>query len=91
GTPRPTYYQRYPAAKGLFTPDLSRSEIENCSTEQLVTTSHNTIAYNGYQISQVINRRDSPALTQNYNTRLLYISDHGEPLGQSGLYLHGPS
>lgn len=89
GSHGPTYYQRYPAEKRLFTPDCPRSDIENCSTEQLVNTYDNTIAYTDYVISKVINRLDAPALTQKYNTSLLYISDHGESLGESGLYLHG--
>lgn len=89
GSHGPTYYQRYPDEKRLFAPDCPRSDIENCSTEQLVNTYDNTIAYTDYVISKVINRLDAPALTQEYNTSLLYISDHGESLGESGLYLHG--
>lgn len=89
GSHGPTYYQRYPEDKRLFTPDCPRSDIENCSTEQLVNTYDNTIAYTDYVIAKVIAKLNAPALTQEYNTSLLYVSDHGESLGESGLYLHG--
>ncbi|MGL4735379.1 MAG: phosphoethanolamine transferase, partial [Enterovibrio sp.] len=89
GSHGPTYYLRYPAEQRLFTPDCQRSDIENCSAEQLINTYDNTIAYTDFVISKVINKLNDSELEQKYNTNLLYISDHGESLGESGLYLHG--
>lgn len=89
GSHGPTYYLRYPKDKRPFLPDCQRSDIENCTSEQLINTYDNTIAYTDYVISQVIERLSSQALIEKYNTNLLYISDHGESLGESGLYLHG--
>lgn len=38
-------------------------------------------------ISQLIHKLKS--YSDKYNTALFYISDHGESLGEDGLYLHG--
>ncbi|WMC11582.1 phosphoethanolamine--lipid A transferase [Oceanimonas pelagia] len=87
GSHGPTYYQRYPAEFAHFTPDCRRSDIQNCSARELVNTYDNTLYYSDYIISRVLT-----ALKQHsneWNTGLLYLSDHGESLGESGLYLHG--
>ena len=89
GSHGPTYYLRYPKDKRPFLPDCQRSDIENCTSEQLINTYDNTIAYTDYVISQVIERLNSKVLAEEYNTNLVYVSDHGESLGESGLYLHG--
>ncbi len=87
GSHGPTYYQRYPAKFAHFTPDCQRSDIQNCSARELVNTYDNTIYYSDYIISQVLN--ELKQRQDNWNTGLVYLSDHGESLGESGLYLHG--
>ncbi len=86
GSHGPTYYRRYPEKDTKFLPDCPRSDIQNCSTEQLTNTYDNTIAYTDLVLSKLIN------LLQNNHAddkALLYVSDHGESLGEKGLYLHG--
>ncbi|MCG7587072.1 phosphoethanolamine transferase, partial [Photobacterium sp. OFAV2-7] len=87
GSHGPTYYQRYPEDKRFFTPDCPRSDIENCSQEEIINTYDNTILYTDFVISQTITKLKQ--LEDKYNTALFYISDHGESLGENGLYLHG--
>ncbi|WP_133011345.1 phosphoethanolamine transferase [Marinomonas flavescens] len=87
GSHGPTYYLRYPKAQQKFSPDCQTSEIEDCSIDQIVNTYDNTIVYTDYVISQAIDKLK--ALSDQYNTALFYISDHGESLGENGLYLHG--
>ncbi len=87
GSHGPTYYLRYPGEHRHFSPDCSRSDIENCSQEQLVNTYDNTIRYTDYVLSKMI--RKLTEYNEQYNTVLLYVSDHGESLGEKGLYLHG--
>lgn len=86
GSHGPTYYKRYPNSHQKFTPDCQRSDIQNCSQEQLVNTYDNTIAYTDFVISKVVAQLDS--LAPQYKTSMLYVSDHGESLGESGVYLH---
>ncbi|MDC5856326.1 phosphoethanolamine transferase [Vibrio europaeus] len=87
GSHGPTYFQRYPQEMGVFQPDCQRADIENCSHEQLVNTYDNTIRYTDFVLSQTIEHLKS--LQDRYNTALLYVSDHGESLGEDGVYLHG--
>lgn len=87
GSHGPTYYRRYPAADRVFLPDCPRSDIENCSNEELVNTYDNTIRYTDKVLSQLIAKLKT--LESQYNVGLVYLSDHGESLGAMGLYLHG--
>ncbi|WP_336080614.1 phosphoethanolamine transferase [Thalassospira sp. CH_XMU1448-2] len=87
GSHGPTYYKRYPDTQRAFAPDCPRSDIENCSTQELVNTYDNTIRYTDYVVAQLIAKLKS--YQDRYNTVLLYVSDHGESLGGGGLYLHG--
>lgn len=86
GSHGPTYYQRYPATFRRFTPDCQQSDIQNCSNEALINTYDNTIAYTDYVLGEIIEVLKHSGID---NTQLLYVSDHGESLGESGLYLHG--
>ncbi|RJX70988.1 phosphoethanolamine--lipid A transferase [Vibrio sinensis] len=87
GSHGPTYYKRYPKNHAKFLPDCERADIENCSIEQIVNTYDNTILYTDYVLNQLINKLK--ALETQYNTALIYVSDHGESLGENGLFLHG--
>lgn len=89
GSHGPTYFKRYPGDKRLFKPDCQRSDIQNCSQEQLVNTYDNTIAYTDFVLSKVISELSELSENDNIETSLLYVSDHGESLGESGVYLHG--
>ena len=87
GSHGPTYFKRYPEKHKKFTPDCSRSDIQNCSAEELTNAYDNTITYTDFVLSQVI--KQLKRLPNEINTSMLYISDHGESLGESGIYLHG--
>ena len=87
GSHGPSYYLRYPQNMAYFKPDCLRSDIENCSQEELVNTFDNTIRYTDWVLAEAI--KTLQGMDKNYNTVLLYLSDHGESLGENGLYLHG--
>ncbi|MFM5591533.1 phosphoethanolamine transferase [Aeromonas veronii] len=87
GSHGPTYFRRYPASERVFMPDCPRSDIENCSNEELVNTYDNTIRYTDKVVGLLIDKLKS--LESQYDVGLIYLSDHGESLGAMGLYLHG--
>ncbi|GHE92442.1 phosphoethanolamine transferase [Thalassotalea profundi] len=89
GSHGPTYYRRYPEKNRIFTPDCQRSDIQNCTQNELVNTYDNTIAYTDYVLSRVIDELNSLSELNDVETSMLYISDHGESLGESGVFLHG--
>lgn len=87
GSHGPTYYQRYPQNKTLFKPACERSDIENCSDQEIVNVYDNSIAYTDYVLAETITLLMQ--YQEEYNVALFYLSDHGESLGENGLYLHG--
>lgn len=87
GSHGPTYYLRYPPEHRKFVPDCQRSDIQNCSDEELTNTYDNTILYTDYIVAEVVKRLEKQS--SNFNTSMVYLSDHGESLGENGMYLHG--
>lgn len=87
GSHGPTYFERYPETHRFFVPDCPRSDIENCTNEELVNTYDNTIRYTDFVLSEMIKKLKE--YSDKYRTILFYVSDHGESLGEYGLYLHG--
>ena len=89
GSHGPTYYRRYPKKSAQFLPDCQRSDIQNCSQEALLNTYDNTIAYTDFVLSKIIQQLEGASRQHDINTNMLYVSDHGESLGENGVYLHG--
>lgn len=87
GSHGPGYYQRYPDQFRVFQPSCDTNRIESCSTESLENVYDNTIIYTDYVLNKAIDILQS--LDSSYETSLLYISDHGESLGEDRFYLHG--
>ncbi len=86
GSHGPTYYKRYPDKFKLFTPTCDSANLQDCTQEQIINSYDNTIAYTDYVISSVIDiLKQNPQL----QASMLYVSDHGESLGENNLYLHG--
>lgn len=87
GSHGPAYYKRYPESFEKFTPVCKTSHLEACTEEQINNAYDNTILYSDYFLSRVIELLKQNVST--YKTALLYVSDHGESLGEKGVYLHG--
>jgi lipid A ethanolaminephosphotransferase len=87
GSHGPSYYRRVPAEHTTFTPTCATERIEKCTGEQIVNAYDNTIVYTDYILANLIDRLKQ--FQQQFDTVLIYISDHGESLGEKGLYLHG--
>lgn len=83
----PDYFNRLPASAYRFTPVCTNNALQNCTPEALNNAFDNTIGYT----DQFLNNTIEWLKTQHadYNTALIYLSDHGESLGEKGLYLHG--
>jgi lipid A ethanolaminephosphotransferase len=87
GSHGPTSYKRYPEKFKQVTPVCATSELQNCSQAEIVNAYDNTILYTDYFLSQVIAFLKQHA--DEYNGAMLYVSDHGESLGENNIYLHG--
>lgn len=87
GNHGPAYYKRYPRAFRKFTPECETNELADCSKEEIDNAYDNAILYTDYFLNKVIE-----LLKQNdetFETSMLYVSDHGESLGENNVYLHG--
>jgi lipid A ethanolaminephosphotransferase len=87
GNHGPAYFRRYPAAFRRFEPACESTEFADCTREQIVNAYDNAILYTDHLLAQAIGYLDG--LSDRYEVALAYVSDHGESLGERGLYLHG--
>ncbi len=87
GSHGPAYYQRYPEDFRRFTPDCRSADFSDCTKEEIVNAYDNTIAYTDHILAGVIGRLEKQQ--DRLDVSMLYMSDHGESLGELGLYLHG--
>jgi lipid A ethanolaminephosphotransferase len=86
GSHGPRYYKRFPEKFAKFKPFCNNDTPQNCSKDDLNNAFDNTIFYTDYVLSRLIEILEEK---KDYNTFLLYASDHGESLGENGIYLHG--
>ncbi|KAF1690285.1 phosphoethanolamine transferase [Pseudoxanthomonas koreensis] len=86
GNHGPAYYRRHPPEFARFLPECRSSELGQCSREQVVNAYDNATLYTDDLLARAI--RLLAAQVQR-DTALVYLSDHGESLGEGGLYLHG--
>jgi lipid A ethanolaminephosphotransferase len=87
GNHGPAYFKRYPREFEKFTPACKTNQLDECTTEQIENAYANAVLYTDYFLSRVIDllKRNSIA----FETAMVYMSDHGESLGENGVYLHG--
>lgn len=86
GNHGPAYYKRYPESYEIYKPVCRDEKLQNCSKEEIVNAYDNAIRYTDHFLSGVI---DWLSGIKNMDTGLLYVSDHGESLGEKNMFLHG--
>ncbi len=90
------YQARYPKQFGYFTPVCEKTymrefvasdqikAIKECADiKSIVNAYDNSIIYTDYIVDQVMDK------LADKNAVVIYMSDHGESLGEGGRYLHG--
>jgi lipid A ethanolaminephosphotransferase len=87
GNHGPAYYKRYPKSFRQFLPTCNTNQLQSCNATQINNTYDNAILYTDYFLSEVIQLLKVNDKT--FETAMVYISDHGESLGESNIYLHG--
>jgi lipid A ethanolaminephosphotransferase len=87
GSHGPAYWRRAPADRKPFQPECLTNVLQQCDRQALINAYDNSIAYTDHVLAQAIAwlGRQQTA----YDPLLVYASDHGESLGENGLYLHG--
>ena len=87
GSHGPAYWKRSPPDRKPFQPECTTNVLQQCDRSALVNAYDNSIAYTDHVLARTIAwliERD-----KQYAPMLLYVSDHGESLGENNLYLHG--
>ena len=87
GNHGPAYYKRYPARFGQFQPICKSVELSQCTLDEISNAYDNAILYTDYVLAKTVSLLK--ANSADFETAMLYVSDHGESLGEGGLFLHG--
>lgn len=82
----PSYFKKYPTKFEKFTPVCKSVELSKCTNQELINAYDNTIVYTDYLIAKVI---ENLKQVTEFNSTMIFVSDHGESLGENNLYLHG--
>jgi lipid A ethanolaminephosphotransferase len=87
GNHGPAYFKRYPKAFEKFKPTCKTNQLQECTKDEIVNAYDNAILYTDYFLDRVIHFLKG--YEKNYDVAMIYMSDHGESLGEGGVYLHG--
>ncbi|HUQ51250.1 MAG TPA: phosphoethanolamine--lipid A transferase [Gammaproteobacteria bacterium] len=87
GSHGPAYYTDVPQWAKEYFPECNLASLRNCDRAAINNSYDNTILYTDYFLSRVIDELEKRS--DEFTTAMLYVSDHGESLGENGLYLHG--
>ncbi len=87
GNHGPAYNKRYTKEYEVFTPVCETNQLEECSKESIANAYDNALLHTDHFLSEVIHFLKG--YEKQYKTSMIYMSDHGESLGENGLYLHG--
>jgi len=87
GSHGPAYYKRYPKNFEKFKPTCQTNQLEECTKEEINNSYDNSILYTDYFLTKVISLLKK--YEGSHETAMIYMSDHGESLGENGIYLHG--
>ncbi len=87
GNHGPSYFRRYPPPFARFVPACNRDDLAQCTRQEIINAYDNALLYTDHVLAQLITQLAAHA--ESVDSLLLYVSDHGESLGEGGLFLHG--
>lgn len=86
GNHGPAYFERYPEQFKYWQPTCDTADLASCTQEAIINTYDNAVLYTDSVLARAI---DELSLITTHDTGLIYVSDHGESLGEHNLFLHG--
>ena len=89
GSHGPAYFKRRPPDMRPFQPECVSATLSDCPPEQLINAYDNTLVQTDAFLAGTLQWLKARADSGGNDTGLIYMSDHGESLGEKGLYLHG--
>ncbi|WP_222564442.1 phosphoethanolamine transferase [Novilysobacter antarcticus] len=86
GNHGPSYFQRYPDQFRQFVPVCESADLGKCRQAEIVNAYDNAILYTDHFLARLIETLEADPTR---DSAMIYVSDHGESLGEGNLYLHG--
>lgn len=86
GSHGPAYYKRSTESEKVFGKECTDPTFKSCSKESIRAAYDSSIRYTDRVVAELIRKLQNRT---DINSALIYLSDHGESLGENGLYLHG--
>ena len=87
GNHGPSYFRRYPPQFAKFLPACQNDDLARCTREEIVNAYDNALLYTDDVLAQLMGQLEARA--GSVDSSVIYVSDHGESLGEKGLFLHG--
>lgn len=87
GNHGPSYFRRYPPRHERWQPACRSDDLRRCTREEIVNAYDNALLYTDELLARLVTALQQHAAT--LDSALVYVSDHGESLGEGNLYLHG--
>ncbi len=87
GNHGPSYFRRYPPAFERFKPACQSDDLQRCSQQEIVNAYDNALLYTDHLLASLVARLQQRA--KQLDSVMIYVSDHGESLGENRLFLHG--
>ena len=82
----PKYADKYPEEFGVYKPVARNVEEGEKNVGMLINAYDNTIRYTDFLLDSLINTLRS---MDDWNSAMIFISDHGESLGENKIFMHG--
>lgn len=89
GSHGPAYFKRAPGDRKPFQPECTTITLADCPIDALRNSYDNSIAYTDHVLGLTLDWLDAKARSGTAAPGLIYMSDHGESLGEGKVYLHG--
>lgn len=86
GSHGPEYFKRSAGADKAFAPECEDKQLQLCDRAEIINAYDNSIVATDRLLATIIAQLQQQ---EDYNAAMLYMSDHGESLGENGVYLHG--
>ena len=82
----PKYADKYPKEFEVYKPVAKNVEEGEKNVGMLINAYDNTIRYTDFLLNNLINTLRSMS---DWNSAIIFISDHGESLGENKMFMHG--
>ena len=87
GNHGPSYFRRYPPAFARYQPACTSDDLSRCTQAEIVNAYDNALLYTDHVLATLIAKLQGQA--DRIDAAVVYVSDHGESLGENNLFLHG--